>query len=195
MDFLKEIPGKIQELWNSNLQIFNMLKEWKIKLEDFIKFWDTFFNIVPFEVLILLLFTALVMILINNISPTSPRINLTVGVFLFAFLYLYLANLFTNEWKFGRIIYICSFVLVPAYILEITSFGKKRVQKYLYKNLGKDTGILNASLKKVHSEYGNFLQSQVTIANHPEEFVKNLRSLKKAILELEELTEKKESSK
>ncbi|MCB1179158.1 MAG: hypothetical protein KDK36_16360 [Leptospiraceae bacterium] len=193
MEFLKEVPGKIQELWNSNLEIFNMLKEWKEKLGKFINFWDTFFTIVPFEVILLLVFTALLMILINNISPTSPRINLTIGVILFAIIYLYITNLFTGEWKTFRIIYICSFVLVPAYFLEIGKFAKKKIQKVIYKNMGKDTGIIQSQIVNIHSSYGDFLKSQTDIQNNPGEFLRNLKELKTSILDLEELLEDKKN--
>jgi hypothetical protein len=189
MDFLKELPSKIQELWNSNLEIFNLLKEWKGKINKWTEFWDVFFTIVPFEVLLLLVFTALLMVLINNISPNSPRINLTIGVFLFAISYLYIVHLFTNEWKIGRILYISSFLLVPAYILEISKFGKKSVQKYMYRKLRKDTGILQSSIVEIHEKYGKFLQSQTKISENPTDFFNSLKSLQKSLHDLENLVE------
>jgi len=181
MESIKEILEKIQALWNTNLEIFQMLKTWKTKYEEIINFIDKFFTIVPYEIIFLFFFVALFMVLLNNISPTTPRINLTVGVVIFSVMYLYIINIFTNQWKILRILYVDSFILVPAYLVEISRLIKKTWYKIKFKELSANSSYFQASLAEVHKAYADLLISEINFSKNPENFVTSLSNLETKI--------------
>ncbi|MDX1959602.1 MAG: hypothetical protein SFU98_13585 [Leptospiraceae bacterium] len=183
-EFFAEIKAKLIELWTKSSETYELLKSIGVKLESIQKSLDAFFTVIPVEVILLFLFTTLVLVLLNSISPKTTRINLTIGVFIFAIIYLYIAHLLTNEWKFLRLLYICSFILVPAYIVEIFSFVKKMIFKQMYLQ-GKASGFLNDSIDDINQSYAEFLKSQHHFSKDPVLFLSNLESLKVKLEKLE----------
>ncbi len=194
MDTLKEIYHKLTDLLTSNLEIFQVIKDWKQKISNFIEFWDKFFSIIPWEVILLLLFVSLVMILLNNISPTTPRINLTIGSIIFGVSYIYVVHIFTSEWKILKILYIISFVLVPAYFLEIFSFLKKIYFRSKLNQLDLNSSYFKTSLQNIHHEYAELASSQTILNEQPERFMTALEKLEKSIHNLRINLEKKSNN-
>lgn len=186
METIKEVSEKIQELWNSNLEIFRMLKDWKGKYDEFILFMEKFFAIVPPELILLLVFVAIMMLLLNSISPTTPRINLTMGVFIFSIIYLYVINVFTGEWRVIRILYIDLFVLVPAYMVEIFGFGKRQWYKFRFKEISSNSGYVKNCLYDIHKSYADLILSETSISDDPEKFLNSLSILERNIKEFRE---------
>lgn len=193
MDTLKEIYQKLIEIWNSNVEIFQTIKDWKQKISNFLEFWEQFFSIVPWEVILLLLCVSLVMILLNNISPTTPRINLTIGVIIFGFIYVYVVHTFTQEWKILRILYISSFLLVPAYFIEIFLLFKKLYFRITFKKINLNSSYLKNSLQTIHHEYAEFISSQTVLNENPEKFIIALKKLENSISNLRTTLEKSEN--
>lgn len=184
MEIIKEIPEKIQLLWNTNLEILQMLRDWKLKYGAFVEFWDKFFTVVPPEVILLLVFTSLIMLLLNNISPTTPRINLTIGVGLFTWIYVYTSHAFTGEWRLLRVIYIDAFVLIPAYFIEIFGLAKRYWNKVRFKSLDPNSAHFQESIAQIHRAYSEMLISEGQIHTNPGRFVQSLTDLEKNIQEL-----------
>lgn len=184
MDTIKEIYQKLVEVWNSNLELLTQVKEWKQKISNFIDFMDKFFSIIPPEVILLFLCVSLVMLLLNNISPTTPRINLTVGVFIFGVIYIYVVHIFTSEWKILRVIYISSFILVPAYFLEILSSIKRLYLRSTLKKQNLNSPLVKANLQDIHFHYAELVSSQNFLSEQPEKFIIALRKLEDSISKL-----------
>lgn len=189
MDILKEIYGKIIELWNSNLELLQQIKDWKQKIYHFIELGEKFFSIVPPEVILLFFSVALVMILLNNISPTTPRINLTIGVILFGITYIYLVYIFTNEWKIFRILYISSFILVPAYLLEIIYFSKKIYFRITFKKENLNSPVVKLALRNIHFDYAELVNYQNFLEEQPEKFIESLKKLESSVSKLRSMIE------
>ncbi|MCX7998641.1 MAG: hypothetical protein N3A69_06780 [Leptospiraceae bacterium] len=190
MDTVKEIYQKLLELWNSNIELFTQVKELKQKVFSFFDLIEKFFSVVPPEVILLILFFSLVMVILNNISPTTPRINLTVGVLIFGVIYVYVVHVFTNEWKIFRIIYISAFVLVPAYFLEIVSFIRKLYLRSTlnYENL--NSPLVKNNLQDIHFHYAEFINSQNFLTEQPEKFAIALKKLENSVSQLRTTIEK-----
>lgn len=195
MDTLKEIYQKLIDLWHSHLEIFQVIKDWKQKISSFLEFWDKFFSLVPWEVILLLVCVSLIMVLLNNISPTTPRINLTIGVVVFGVVYTYVVYILTNQWKILRIVYISSFVLVPTYFVEIFLLFKKLYLRSTFKNLTLNSSYLKDSLQSIHREYAEFVSSQTLLNEEPEKFILALKKLENSISNLRTTLEKQKISK
>lgn len=145
-DFFKEINQNFKTLQESIQTLTDGYK----KTTDF---FTTLFNWVPPEVILIFLLSILLLILINNLSPSTPRANLTVSVFLLCIGWLYLNRLFTNEFKFFYVLKISLYILLPIYSLTIISFGVSKLIVIYRKKRMVSTSSLEGSMENVQKIY------------------------------------------
>lgn len=100
----------------------NSLKTITTAYQKTILFFDSFFTWVPPEVILLFVFSVFLLILINNLSPSTPRANLTFSTILLCILWGYLNNAITGEIKFLWIVKTGLYVIVPVYSFSIFGF-------------------------------------------------------------------------
>jgi hypothetical protein len=137
-------------------------------------------------VILLFIFCALILVVVNNISPTTPRLNITLAAGIFSIIWLYVNHIFTGEYRFLRVFYTSLYILVPAYIVEISKLG----YKYSYTLIQKSKKIENAEdlvlpIREINQGYYQFLNAQADYKNSPLELKKSLQALKVSIETLE----------
>ncbi|PJZ46943.1 hypothetical protein [Leptospira brenneri] len=121
-DFFHKIQNQIIEIQTTINQI-------KTSWENFQKFWDLFFTLVPWEVLLLLIFSVILLSVFNSVSPKTPKANLTLAVLLLSALWIYFWGLFSKEVTYSKVIIASLYILVPLHAIGIfqilSQWGKK----------------------------------------------------------------------
>ena len=172
LDFVDKFKNELVGIQNTLNELLG-IKTFIESIKKLISFFDLFFTIVPPEVILLFIFCALILVLVNNISPTTPRINITLAVGIFSVIWLYVNHIFTGEYKVLRVFYTSLYVLVPAYIVEISKFGYRQVYNLRQKS------------KKIDNPDDLLLPIR-EINNSPLDLKKSLQSLKTSIEALEQ---------
>lgn len=88
-----------------------------------------FFTLVPWEVLLLLIFSVILLSIFNSVSPKTPKANLTIAVLLLAALWIYFWGLFSKEVSYAKVIIASLYILVPLHAIGLFQlvflWGKK----------------------------------------------------------------------
>ncbi len=186
LDFVDKLKNELVGIQNTLNELLG-IKTFIESMKKLINFFDLFFTIVPPEVILLFIFCALILILVNNISPTTPRLNITFAVGIFSVIWLYVNHVFTGEYKFLRVLYISLYVLVPAYFFEISKFGYKQVYKIRQKTkkIENPEDLINP-IREINQGYYQFLNAQADYKNSPLDLKKSLQTLKASIETLEQ---------
>ncbi|MBP7280208.1 MAG: hypothetical protein KBA66_01430 [Leptospiraceae bacterium] len=186
LDFVDKMKNELMGIQNSLNELLG-LKTFVESIKKLISFFDLFFTIVPPEVILLFIFCALFLVLVNNISPTTPRINITLAVGIFSVIWLYINHIFTGEYKALRVFYTSLYILVPAYIVEISKFGYKQVYNIRQKSKKiENPDDLISPIREINEGYYKFLNAQADYKNTPLDLKKSLQSLKASIETLEQ---------
>ncbi|TGM02097.1 hypothetical protein [Leptospira jelokensis] len=126
---MSAITDFFQKIQNQIVEIQTTINQIKTSWENFQKFWDLFFTLVPWEVLLLLIFSVILLSIFNSISPSTPKANLTLAVVFLAFLWVYFWGLFSKEVSYGKVIIASLYILVPLHAVGVSmwlyGFGKK----------------------------------------------------------------------
>ncbi len=186
LDFVDKFKNELVGIQNTLNEILG-IKTFIESLKKLISFFELFFAIVPPEVILLFIFCALILILVNSISPTTPRINITLAVGIFSIIWLYVNHVFTGEYKFLRVFYTSLYVLVPAYIVEISKFGYKQAYNLRQKSkkIENPEDLINP-IREINQGYYQFLNAQADYKNSPLDLKKSLQALKTSIETLEQ---------
>lgn len=186
LDFVDKLKNELVGIQNTLNELLG-IKTFIESMKKLINFFDLFFTIVPPEVILLFIFCALILILVNNISPTTPRLNITFAVGIFSVIWLYVNHVFTGEYKFLRVLYTSLYVLVPAYFFEISKFVYKQVYKIRQKTkkIENPEDLINP-IREINQGYYQFLNAQADYKNSPLDLKKSLQTLKTSIETLEQ---------
>ena len=186
LDFVDKLKNELVGIQNTLNELLG-IKTFIESMKKLINFFDLFFAIVPPEVILLFIFCALILILVNNISPTTPRLNITFAVGIFSVIWLYVNHVFTGEYKFLRVLYTSLYVLVPVYFIEISKFGYKQVYKIRQKTkkIENPEDLINP-IREINQGYYQFLNAQADYKNSPLDLKKSLQTLKASIETLEQ---------
>lgn len=126
---MSAITDFFQKIQNQIVEIQTTINQIKTSWENFQKFWDLFFTLVPWEVLLLLIFSVILLSIFNSVSPKTPKANLTIAVLLLASLWIYFWGLFGKEVSYSRVIFVSLYILVPLHAIGLFQilyrFGKK----------------------------------------------------------------------
>lgn len=135
---MSAITDFFQKIQNQILEIQTTINQIKTSWENFQKFWDLFFTLVPWEVLLLLIFSVILLSIFNSVSPKTPKINLTIAVLLLAALWIYFWGLFSKEVTYSKVIIVSLYILVPLHAIGLFQilfqwgkkwyWNKKRIQ-------------------------------------------------------------------
>lgn len=126
---MSAITDFFQKIQNQILEIQTTINQIKTSWENFQKFWDLFFTLVPWEVLLLLIFSVILLSIFNSVSPKTPKANLTIAILLLSALWIYFWGLFSKEISYGKVIFASLYILVPVHAIGLFQilyrFGKK----------------------------------------------------------------------
>lgn len=105
---------------------------------EFSKVLGFVFTLVPWEVLLLLIFSVILLSIFNSVSPKTPKTNLTIAVLLLAALWIYFWGLFSKEVTYSKVIIVSLYILVPLHAIGLFQilfqwgkkwyWNKKRIQ-------------------------------------------------------------------
>lgn len=118
---MSAITDFFQKIQNQIVEIQTTINQIKTSWENFQKFWDLFFTLVPWEVLLLLIFSVILLSIFNSISPSTPKANLTIAVGLLALLWSYFWGLFSESVSYRKVILSSLYILIP---LHAIGFGQ-----------------------------------------------------------------------
>lgn len=181
-EFFEKIQKQILDLQNS---IHQFQQSW----ENFQKFWDLFFTIVPWEVLLLLLFSVIFLSLFNSVSPTTPKTNLSIVVILLMALWVYFWGLFSENVNYVKILLSGLYILLPLHAFGIGSYALSYYQKWrLAKRrieprnwevaLGQLSSDYHQMMAICHAKSDAILENQNQITEKMEALEKSLQGLK-----------------
>ncbi len=187
-DFFQKIQKQIFDLQNS-------IQQFQQSWEKFQKFWDLFFTIVPWEVLLLLVFSVIFLSLFNSISPNTPKANLTVSVILLSSLWVYFWGLFSDTVNFSKIVISALYILGPLHALGLATFGYKYYRKWKLSKIRIEPRDWHEALNSLSRDYNQMMavcydKSQTTLENK-NEISQKIVSLEESILGIKSILEKK----
>lgn len=116
---MSAITDFFQKIQNQILEIQTTINQIKTSWENFQKFWDLFFTLVPWEVLLLLIFSVILLSVFNSVSPKTPKANLTIAVLLLAALWIYFWGLFSKEVAYGKVVVASLYILIPLHAIGV----------------------------------------------------------------------------
>lgn len=132
---MPNFTGFFEDIKRNYESLENSLKTITTAYQKTILFFDSFFTWVPPEVILLFVFSVFLLILINNLSPSTPRANLTLSTILLCILWGYLNNAITGEIKFLWIAKTGLYILIPVYFFSIIGFAlQKSIEAYKKRN-------------------------------------------------------------
>ncbi|TGN10931.1 hypothetical protein [Leptospira ilyithenensis] len=149
-EFFQKIQKQILDLQNS-------IREFQESWDRFQKFWDLFFQIVPWEVLLLLVFSVILLSLFNSISPATPKTNLTVSILLLCGIWGYLWSLFSETPDYGKILWICLYILLPLHAFGLGKFAYEKIRKKILAKKRIKPRDWEESLSQVSKDYNGLM--------------------------------------
>ncbi|AXR60016.1 hypothetical protein [Leptospira mayottensis] len=163
-------------------------------------FLKILFSIVPLDLFLVLIFSLILVFLLNTISPTTSRLNYTLSVLVVSTLRVFFHKSISQTWNLGPILLTAIYLLIPAYsvllfrfvFFSLKKFYKKKrelnpkdfenglmnIQKSFHNLMAKGYEELHSTDKKLYLD-GNVLKEQVTDLERTIQGLKNLLDSKK----------------
>ncbi|EKR73178.1 hypothetical protein [Leptospira noguchii] len=124
-DFFSELKTSFDNLSQSIQSFLNTIEA----IRSFLKI---LFSIVPLDLFLVLIFSLVLVYLFNTISPTTTRLNYTLGVLIVSALRVFFHQTLSQTWNLGPVFLTAIFLLAPAYFVSLLRFGfyfLKKIQK------------------------------------------------------------------
>lgn len=154
---MSAITDFFQKIQNQIVEIQTTINQIKTSWENFQKFWDLFFTLVPWEVLLLLIFSVILLSIFNSISPSTPKANLTISVAFLAFLWLYFWSLFSKEVSYSKVIFSSLYILIPLHAIGVGQWVYGFGKKMYWKKRRVSPKQWETALHQISLDYHNFM--------------------------------------
>ncbi|MDF3822100.1 hypothetical protein P3G55_19500 [Leptospira sp. 96542] len=195
-EFFQKIQNQISELRETIVQI-------KTSFTKFQEFWDTFFSLVPWEVLLLLIFSVILLSIFNSISPKTPKTNLTIAVLFWAWVWAYFWGLFSGEVSYKKVILTSVYILFPVHAFGIFTlfyqwgkrmyWNRKRIEPKNWESALHQLSLdYHQLLGKAHSLHENIQENRAGLLGEIEQVERSIQGMKSLLLQ-EKQTEIKHS--
>lgn len=191
---MSAITDFFQKIQNQILEIQTTINQIKTSWENFQKFWDLFFTLVPWEVLLLLIFSVILLSIFNSVSPKTPKANLTIAVLLLAALWIYFWGLFGGEVSYSRVVFVSFYILIPLHAIGLFQI-LYRLGKRLYWNKRRiqpktwDSALHQLSLDyhqlvgKAHLYHEEIQENRDSLREEIEQMERSLAGIKSLLLQ------------
>ncbi|TGM52640.1 hypothetical protein [Leptospira vanthielii] len=194
---MSAITDFFQKIQNQILEIQTTINQIKTSWENFQKFWDLFFTLVPWEVLLLFIFSVILLSVFNSVSPKTPKANLTIAVLLLASLWIYFWGLFSKEVTYAKVIIASLYILVPLHAIGLFQlvflWGKKRYwNKRRIEPKNWESALHQLSLDyhqlvgKAHFYHGEIQENRDSLHQEMEQLELSLKGIKSLLLQKEQ---------
>ncbi|XDD46457.1 hypothetical protein AB3N60_17405 [Leptospira sp. WS39.C2] len=194
---MSAITDFFQKIQNQIVEIQTTINQIKTSWENFQKFWDLFFTLVPWEVLLLLIFSVILLSIFNSISPSTPKANLTGAVIFLGFLWIYFWGLFSNEVSYVKVVIASLYILVPLHAIGVGQFLYKWVQKMYWKKRRILPKQWDSALHQIALDYHNFMGKahgfHASIQENRETIEKEIEQLEQSLQGIKSLLTQKKS--
>ncbi len=130
--FMSQITGFFSELKTSFDNLSQSIQSFLNTIEAIRSFLKILFSIIPLDLFLVLIFSLILVYLFNTISPTTTRLNYTLGVLIISVLRAFFYQTLSQTWNLGPVSLTAIFLLAPAYLVSSLRFGfyfLKKIQK------------------------------------------------------------------
>ncbi|UPO15226.1 hypothetical protein MY148_00465 [Leptospira borgpetersenii] len=163
-------------------------------------FLKILFSIVPLDLFLVLIFSLILGLLLNTISPTTSRLNYTLSVLVVSTLRVFFHKSISQTWNLGPVFLTAIYLLIPAYsvllfrfvFFSLKRFYKKKrelspkdfenglmnIQESFHNLMAKGYEELHSTDKKLYLD-GNVLKEQVRDLERTIQGLKNFLDSKK----------------
>lgn len=163
-------------------------------------FLKVLFSIVPLDLFLVLIFSLILVFLLNSISPTTSRLNYTLSILVVSTLRAFLHKSISQTWNLEPVLLTAIYLLIPAYSVflfrfvfsSLKKFYKKKrelnpkdfenglmnIQKSFHNLMAKGYEELHSTDKKLYLD-SNVLKEQVTDLERTIQGLKNFLDSKK----------------
>lgn len=184
-EYFQKIQIQIIEIKDSLIQI-------KQSWESLQKAWDLFFTIVPWEVLLLLIFSVILLSIFNSISPSSPKLNLTFAVVLLSFLWSYFWGLFSESVSYTKVIWTSLYILIPLHFFGILQIAIQYAKKVYWNRRRIQPKDWDSALHQLSQDYHELMSKahlfHASIEENRSGILEGIHRMEKTILGLKTLT-------
>lgn len=161
-DFFTKIYTKIEEIGNT-------LSSIQAGIQKLQHAWDLFFSLVPWEVLLLLLFSVILLSVFNSLSPKSPKLNFTLAILILCIFWVYFWGLFSDSISYLYVVKIALYLLVPLHALGFFQLVILQIRKYRWKKARISPSNWQAALQNVSASAHQLLGKSHLYYKAPEE--------------------------
>ncbi|MCW7480078.1 hypothetical protein [Leptospira kanakyensis] len=154
---MSAITDFFQKIQNQIVEIQTTINQIKTSWENFQKFWDLFFTLVPWEVLLLLIFSVILLSIFNSVSPKTPKANLTIAVLLLSVLWIYFWGLFSKEISYGKVILASFYILLPLHAIGLGQWVYRFGKKIYWKKRRIQPKTWESALHQLSKDYHNLV--------------------------------------
>ena len=176
IQFFEKIQKQILDLQTT-------INQFQQSWQNFQKFWDLFFTILPWEVLLLLLFSVIFLSIFNSVSPNTPKINLSIIVIMLSFLWSYFWGIFSTTVNYLVIAKAALYILLPVHAFGIVSLGYHFYKKWSLTKKRIQPRDWEMSLGQISNDYNELMtlgygktNSAIESAKELKEKIQNLES-------------------
>ncbi len=150
---MRQITGFFSELKTSFDNLSQSIQSFLNTIEAIRSFLKILFSIIPLEHFLVLIFSQVHVYLFNTISPTTTRLNYTLGVLIISVHRAIFHQTLSQTWKLGPVSLTAIFLLTPAYFVSSLRFGILNFKK-------------NSETLKMNSILKISKQGSITFKNH-----------------------------
>lgn len=198
---MSAITDFFQKIQNQILEIQTTINQIKTSWENFQKFWDLFFTLVPWEVLLLLIFSVILLSIFNSVSPKTPKANLTIAVLLLSALWIYFSGLFGKEVSYTRVIFVSFYILVPLHAIGLFQilyrlgkkiyWNKRRIQPKTWESALHQLSLdYHQLVGKAHLYHETIQENQDSLYQELERLELSLKGIKSLLSQKNQTIEK-----
>ncbi|XDD54180.1 hypothetical protein AB3N62_17195 [Leptospira sp. WS4.C2] len=186
---MSAITDFFQKIQNQILEIQTTINQINTSWENFQKFWDLFFTLVPWEVLLLLIFSVILLSVFNSVSPKTPKANLTIAVLLLAALWIYFWGLFSKEVAYGKVVIASLYILIPLHAIGVFQivyqwgeklyWNKRRIQPKSWESALHQLSLdYHQLVGKAHLHHGEIQENRDSLFLEMERLELSLKGMK-----------------
>ncbi|XDD50217.1 hypothetical protein AB3N59_17990 [Leptospira sp. WS92.C1] len=116
---MSQITGFFADLKTSFDSLSQSIQSFLDTIGVITSFLKILFSIVPLDLFLVLIFSLILVFLFNTISPSTSRLNYTLGVIIVSTIRSFFHHSISQSWNVGPVFLTAFYLLVPAYSMYL----------------------------------------------------------------------------
>ncbi|MCG6169696.1 hypothetical protein LFX25_17790 [Leptospira sp. FAT2] len=196
---MSQITGFFSDLKTSFDSLSQSIQSFLDTIGVITSFLKILFSIVPLDLFLVLIFSLVLVFLFNTISPSTSRLNYTLGVLIVSTIRSFFHQSLSQTWNLGPVLLTAFYLLIPAYSIFLLRFGLGYFHKLYQRKRALDPKNFETALGEIQKSfhgfmaksYGELHSADANNSLNKSELKESLENLEKAVQGLKRLLETK----